>query len=122
MYDRVHVDEKWFYITREKERFLLLEDEEDDPYRTVSHKSHIRKVMFLCAVARPRFNYATNSWFDGKIGMWPVGDFEPAQRNSINRARGTMVWKNKNMTRELYRKMMIELLVPALAEKWPRGC
>jgi hypothetical protein len=121
MYDVIHMDEKWFYISREKERFLLLDDEEDDPYRAVSHKSHIKKVMFLCAVARPRYDNTRNAWFDGKLGMWPVGKFVPAQKNSVNRAKGTMEWKNVNMTQDLYRTMMMDELIPALLTRWPRG-
>jgi hypothetical protein len=30
---------------------------------SVADKSHITKVMFLSALARPRFNYATCQWF-----------------------------------------------------------
>jgi hypothetical protein len=121
MYDVVHLDEKWFYITRDNERFLLLEDDEDDPYRSAAHKSHVRKVMFLCAMARPRFNNTTNSWFDGKLGMWPVGEWVPAQRKSARREAGVMEWKNKNMNRELYRTMLMDELIPALLLKWPRN-
>jgi hypothetical protein len=41
--DVVHVDEKWFYITFEGERFYIFSDEQV-PYRAVQHKSHIIKV------------------------------------------------------------------------------
>jgi hypothetical protein len=77
--------------------------------------------MFLCAVARPRYDNTRNAWFDGKLGMWPVGKFVPAQKNSVNRAKGTMEWKNVNMTQELYRTMMMDELIPALLTRWPRG-
>ena len=98
MMDRVHVDEKWFFLSRQRERYLLL-PEEKNPKRCVKSKSHITKVMFLCAVACPRFNTSANSWWDGKLGIWPIGGWEPAQRASKNRPRGTLVWKNKPVTK-----------------------
>ena len=119
MMDRVHVDEKWFFLSRQRESYLLL-PEEKNPKRCVKSKSHITKVMFLCAVARPRFNTSANSWWDGKLGIWPIGGWEPAQRASKNRPRGTLVWKNKPVTKGVYRELLISKLLPAIIEKWPR--
>jgi hypothetical protein len=31
------------------------------------HKSHIEKIMFITAMARPRM-FPDGTWFDGKIG------------------------------------------------------
>ena len=112
MYDRIHVDEKWFYLMEDGVTYYLLDDE-DDPVRTVRHKGHIQKVMFLCAVARPHGN------FDGKIGIWPVGEQTPAARSSRNRPRGTLEWKSANLTRDKYRDMLIKLLLPAIKTKFP---
>ena len=119
MMDRVHVDEKWFFLSRQRERYLLL-TEEKNPKRCVKSKSHITKVMFLCAVARPRFNTSANSWWDGKLGIWPIGGWEPAQRASKNRPRGTLVWKDKPVTKGVYRELLISKLLPAIIENWPR--
>ena len=119
MMDRIHVDEKWFFLSRQRERYLLLL-EEKNPKRCVKSKSHITKVLFLCAVARPRFNPSANSWWDGKLGIWPIGGWEPAKRASKNRPRGTLVWKNKPVTKEVYRELLISKLLPAIVEKWPR--
>ena len=52
MHDQIHLDEEWFFFTWEKEQYLLLLDEKN-PKDCVKHKSHITKVMLLCAVARP---------------------------------------------------------------------
>ena len=41
--------------------------------------------MFLCAVARPRFDAVNNVMWDGKIGIWPLATLNPAQKNSKNR-------------------------------------
>ena len=81
MMDCIHVDEKWFFLSQQKERYLLLL-EEKNPKRCIKIKSHITKVMFLCAVAHPCFNPSANSWWDGKLGIWPIGDWEPAKRAS----------------------------------------
>ena len=47
--------------------------------------------MFLCAIVHPRFNPSANSWWDGKLGIWPIGDWEPAKGKSKNRLRGTLI-------------------------------
>ena len=75
--------------------------------------------MFLCAVACPHFNPSANSWWDGKLGIWPIGDWEPAKRASKNQPRGTLVWKNKPVTKEVYPELLISKLLPAIVEKWP---
>ena len=120
MRDWIHLDEKWFFLTQEKERYLLVSDEKN-PKHCVKHKSHITKEMFLCPVARPCFNTSVNSWWDGKLGIWPIGDWEPAQQGSKNRPKGTLVWKNKTVTKVVYRDLLINKLIPAILEKWPRS-
>ena len=76
--------------------------------------------MFLCAVVRPCFNPSANSWGDGKLGIWPIGDWEPVKRGSKNRPKGALVWKNKTVTKGVYRELLINQLIPAILEKWPR--
>ena len=119
MLDWIHLDEKWFFLTWEKERSLFL-PEEKNPKHCIKLKSHITKVMFLCAVVCPRFNPSANSWWDGKLGIWPIGDWEPAKHKSKNRLRGTLLWKNKAVTKEVYRELLISKLLPAIIEKWPK--
>ena len=118
MLDLVHIDEKWFYLSQDGKRFVLADDEEN-PHRTVKHKSHITKVMFLCAVARPRFIPHLNKWWDGKIGIWPIGEWVPAKRDSANRPKGTPVWKNTSITRDVYRSLLVETVLPGIMERWP---
>jgi hypothetical protein len=50
-------------------KYYLLPGEEEQ-YRTVQNKNHIGKVMFLTAMARPRYDDKGNCTFDGKIGAW----------------------------------------------------
>ncbi|ETV98678.1 hypothetical protein H310_08781 [Aphanomyces invadans] len=98
MLDRVHIDEKWFYITMVNRRYYLWHDEAI-PVRKCSSKRHIIKVMFLTAVARPRFDHAKKAMWDGKIGMWPFVTQAPAQRASKNRDRGTMITTPTTVTK-----------------------
>jgi hypothetical protein len=118
--DRVHVDEKWFWLCKDGEKYILV-DGERPPKRYVRHKSHIEKVMFLCAQARPRWDPHTQLMWDGKLGIWPVGDYSLAIRSSVNRPAGATVWNNESMDRERYIAMMVQDLFPAIMSKWPRG-
>lgn len=118
MYDRVHVDEKWFYLTKDKRCYILAIDEEP-PKRTTSHKGFIAKVMFLCACARPR-RLLNGEWWDGKIGLWPIGRWGRAKRKSKNRPKGAPVWINENVNRDKYRELMIDKVLPAILAKFPK--
>ena len=118
MEDLIHIDEKWFYLTKDGQRFIIAADEEE-PYRHVQHKSFLTKIMFLCAVARPRYDTRRNAWFDGKIGIWPIGKWEPVKRSSKKRAKGTPVWKNQCITWDVYHEFLIQKFLPAMKERWP---
>ena len=118
-YQYIHIDEKWFYIAKEQQRYYLLPDE-DTPYRTCKSKRFITKVMFLCAVARPRFCTTEKKWFDGLLGVWPFTTKEPARRNSKNRKKGTLVTKPlASIDAAAYKEMMIENVLPAIYDRWP---
>ena len=41
-------------------------------------------------------------------------------QNSKNRPKGTLVCKNKTVTKEVYQDLLISKLLPAIMEKWPR--
>ena len=75
--------------------------------------------MFLCAVARPRYDMNKNAWFDGKIGIWPIGKWEPVKRSSKKRSKGMPVWKNQCITQDVYSEYLIQKLLPAVKERWP---
>ena len=98
--DFVHIDEKLFYICQNGQRYYLYTDEES-PTRKVQHKSHITKVMFLAAVARPRYDTSRRSNFTDKLGIFPFTIQRAAQRNSRNRAAGTMETKCVEVTKEV---------------------
>ena len=117
-YDVVHVDEKWFDVTKVKKTYYLGPGEAP-PTRATKSKRFIEKVMFLCAVARPRHDTTTNSSFDGKLGIWPFVEMVPAQRSSRNRPAGTLEMKNIVVTKEVYNRFICEKVIPAIQQKWP---
>ena len=119
-FDRVHLDESWFYIDRKKRKLYLALDE-FEPHCFVPNKDHIEKIHFLVAFARPRYDPNRNRWFDGKIGLWPFAEQIPAQRKSKNRPAGALVWTSYNITRTSFSNMLIEKVLPAIKQKWPRG-
>ena len=104
---------------REKERYLLHQGEKN-PKHCVKHKLHITKVIFLCAVVRSHFNICSNPWWDSKLGIWPIGDWEPVKRKLKNRPKGMLVWTNKIATKEVYHDLLITKLILSILEKWPR--
>ena len=118
MEDLTHVGEKWFYLTKDGQRFIIVADKAE-PYRYVQHKSFLTKIMFLFAVARPRYETNKNAWFDGKIGIFPTGKWEPAKWSSKKRAKGMPVWKNQCIMQDFYREYLIQKLLPAIKQKWP---
>uniref|UniRef100_A0A8I6X3W6 DUF7769 domain-containing protein n=1 Tax=Hordeum vulgare subsp. vulgare TaxID=112509 RepID=A0A8I6X3W6_HORVV len=69
MHSVVHIDEKWFTMTKKNKTYYLL-DGEEEPTRPI-HGNCIGKVMFLMCVARPQWDSEGNVTFSGKIGIWP---------------------------------------------------
>ncbi|KAE9160650.1 hypothetical protein PF005_g31558 [Phytophthora fragariae] len=116
MEDVIHVDEKLFYMTTVKRRYVLLPDEAV-PTRRVRSKRHIPKVMVLAAVASPHTDPRTGAFFDGKIGLWAFLTHEPAQRSSRNRPAGTLVPKELPVNKSTYREMLVERVLPAIRTK-----
>jgi hypothetical protein len=113
MYNTVHIDEKWFYITKATKNYYLYRDE-SVPYRSAKSKRYLIKVMFLACTARPRFDSQGTLIFDGKVGLFPFIERIPAKRNSKYRPAGTLVTKSVNVTKNVTRKVFIEKLLPAI--------
>ena len=71
-----------FHICKQGQRYYIYEGEELS-IRKMEHRSHVTKViMFLAAVARPRFDSSRNRQFDGKIGIYSFTVQRAAQPNS----------------------------------------
>lgn len=119
MMDVVHVDEKWFFMKEVKKNYYLA-DGEEEPHRTSKSKRFIQKIMFLCAVARPRWDTTRNSQFHGKLGIWPFVHMVRAQRSSRNRPAGSMEMKPlPSIDRQVYKDFICNKVIPAINNKWP---
>ncbi|XP_056683210.1 uncharacterized protein [Spinacia oleracea] len=119
MYNVIHIDEKWFYMSQKSQKFYLF-PWEDEPYRACQNKNYIPKMMFMGCVARPILGTNGEILWDGKIGMFPFTYTVEAQRSSKNRDRGTPETKAiVSITREVIRAKLIEEVLPAIMAKWP---
>ncbi|XP_057811551.1 uncharacterized protein LOC131025782 [Salvia miltiorrhiza] len=121
MHNTVHIDGKWFYMTKASHRFYLTQDE-PEPHRSCKSKTHIKKVMFMSAVCRPIIDENGVVIFDGKIGIFPFIEEVPAKRNSKNRSAGTLETKPlQSITRVVTKECFINQIVSAIMVKWPEG-
>ena len=89
MHNIVHIDEKWFCMTKKLMNYYLLPDKEE-PLHTCKSKNFIGKVMFLVVVACPRFDAKGNEFFSGKIGVFPFITNNAIKRTSVNKATRTL--------------------------------
>ncbi|XP_057808844.1 uncharacterized protein LOC131023317 [Salvia miltiorrhiza] len=107
MHNTVHIDEKWFYITRGSHRYYLALGK-PEPHRTCKNKKFITKIMFMCAVTRPLIADDGTILFDGKIGIFPSTIQVPAKRNSRNRLADTLETKAiESITKEVIKHCLI---------------
>ncbi|KAH9191839.1 hypothetical protein AeNC1_006185 [Aphanomyces euteiches] len=132
MENYVHVDEKWFFLKMAKCTFYGLPDKAP-PARHTKNKNFITKVyndidrmielnskvMFLCAVAKPRWDSDNSEWWDGKIGCWPLTHKIAAVRSSKNRAKGTLVTAPLSANRMVYKSLVVDKVIPAIKAQWP---
>ncbi|VFQ67854.1 unnamed protein product [Cuscuta campestris] len=115
----LHINEKWFFMSKTSQRFYLLLDEAD-PYRACKSKRFIAKVMFLCVVGRPLFGENEEVLWDGKVGIFHFTERVKAKRNSKNRAKGEVEVKAiTSVTKQITKDMLINKVIPAIQEKWP---
>lgn len=108
MQNVIHIDEKWFYLTKDTHRYYMTPMEED-PYRSCKSKKFIPKVMFMCAVCRPLFGSDGSVIFDGKIGIWPFTEEVEAKRGSKRRPKGTKETKPiQSITKQVIKDCVIK--------------
>ena len=117
--DHIHIDEKWFNITKVK-RSCYLAIDEDPPERSCKSKRFITKIMFLAAVAKPRWDPHKKKHFDGKIGIWPFARSDVAKRSSKNRKKGAPATiPISSVDKAASKKWLIEKAIPAARSKFP---
>ncbi|KAL4346841.1 hypothetical protein GQ457_17G010120 [Hibiscus cannabinus] len=118
MFNIVHIDEKWFYLSKTSKKYYLHPDE-IEPYRTCKSKRFTTKMKFLAAMARPHFDATFNCVFSRKIGIFPFVFKEPARHNSKNRQVGTLETKPiLSVTKDVTRSCLIDKVLPAIRAKW----
>ena len=78
MHDRIHLDEKWFFLTQEKERYLLLLKRKPKMVHKPQMPYHKGNVL-VCCCKYSIYNPCVPSWWDGKLGFWPIGDLGTSQ-------------------------------------------
>ena len=105
-------------MTRINNNYHLL-SEEPRPVRTVQNKNNIGKVMFLTALAKPRYGEGGVVTFDGKIVTWAFVEEVAAKKNSRNRDKGTIELNTMKVTRNVMREFICEKVIPAIQDKWP---
>lgn len=114
MFSCVHIDEKWFYMTKTSQKYYLLPSELG-PHRTCKSKRFITKVMFMSAIARPRYDETGTCIFDGKIGIFPFTVIEPSKRASKNRPKGVLEVKPiESITKHVIKECLIQKIIPAI--------
>ena len=99
--NKVHIDETWYYLDKNCNRVLLFPGKVVNEPRQAQHKNDIVKVMLLTAIGMPHHR-PDGTYFDGKIGTWPITEQVPAQRISRNRPNGDMEIKPVNLTAEYF--------------------
>jgi hypothetical protein len=89
----------------------------------VVHKPLTQKVMFLAAVGVPQFR-PDGTWFNEKIGIWPVIECTPAQRSSALRSAGAEVMKPVPLSAKTYLDLMTREggVIQAIREKMSWLC
>ncbi|DAZ97766.1 TPA: LOW QUALITY PROTEIN: hypothetical protein N0F65_009046 [Lagenidium giganteum] len=76
------------------------------PCKLCNTKNFILKVMFVCAVARPR------DGFNGKLGIWSITTL----RNSKNRPKGILDTQNVSVDVGISRKYLVDKIIPAIKD------
>lgn len=117
MYQRVHIDEKWFYLLENKRTVIVGREEVAPVERAAQHKSHIPKAMFISVVARPDPNFN----FNGLIAIEACTEIVVAQRHSKHRKAGDLVEVDVSVTSESYRRAMEDVLLPAIIAAMPHA-
>lgn len=117
MFDFVHMDEKWFYLTRKSQRYYLARGEKGK-YRAASSSARIPKAMFIAVVAKLRFNDNKECIFDGEIGVFPFIEKVATKRSSKNREKETIVTKLiDSINKDAIRNVLINDIVPAIIRR-----
>ena len=77
--------------------------------------------MFLVEVGVPRMNHTTDTYFDGKIGCFPLIEKVPSKRTTKKRVKSTIITKDITLvSREVIKETIINKLLPNIVKYFPR--
>ena len=100
---------------------MYLGPKEEKPIRRTQNKRFLKKVMFLVAVGVPRMNHTTATYFDGKLGCFPLIEKVPEKKNKKNRVKSTIITKEiTSVSREVIKETIIKKLLPNIVKYFPR--
>ncbi|CAM9428263.1 unnamed protein product [Discosporangium mesarthrocarpum] len=119
MFDVVHIDETWFYLMVNGQKFRVSPGKDMPP--KLQHKRHVPRVTFIATVANGRHNLDKN--FDGKVGIWRSCVVKEDKRTCKNRKRGEEYECDVIIDTEWYTTWYTTHLSPAIRRKmpWMRG-
>ena len=72
---------------KDGKKYILVEGEEGSEAPSFRHKKYMDKVMFLCCCCEALLgSNHEHCWWDGKIGMWPIGYYEKCTEDKCAQA------------------------------------
>jgi hypothetical protein len=111
----LHLDEKCFYAFDARGKIVYLPPGVDPKPMYALSKTRIPWVMFLGVVGSPR----PEKGFDGKIGLFHVGEPKIAKNKSKYHDQGDEYWVNINMDGDVFMNMVETKVIPAALKKCP---
>jgi hypothetical protein len=112
------VDESWFYLYKDRKLVRLFPGDQMFASDKVQHKSHIPKIMFLTALARPQ----PERGFNGKIGIWRIQEEKICEKTNRYHRAGDVYVHDCTLNAALYQQFMMKVF-KKIKEKmpWMRG-
>ena len=108
------VDESWFYLYDARVKIRTFPGKPRPQDDQVQHKSHIPKIMFLTALARPSEEHR----FNGKICIQRVCQEKIAKRRSTHHQKGDRYMEDCNINHHIYEDLM-KVVIDNVKAKMP---
>lgn len=80
-------------------------------------KTNIAKLMLLATIGWPRIDFHKILYFFGKVDIWPFVIKELEQLSNKNHPKGNLRKKPLEIPKTVYKKMLINNLLPSIKEK-----
>lgn len=117
MFPIIHIDDEWFYMTRQNQEYYLLPNEQE-PHHTCKSKRFITKVMFMNAVVRPRHSKDWVCVFDEKIEILSFIIEKPAFRSNKNKVKDVLEVKPfESINKSVIKQCLIEIIIFTIKDK-----